>query len=131
MMNEQRPHPVIRVVLLPKDTNRHGTIFGGTILSYLDLAGAAQVQKHTAQKVVTVSMNEVAFKAPVYVGEVVSFYGDTKKIGNTSITVHIDVEVQRDGELIPVTHADLTFVAIDESGKPTPIKELSQKPLLL
>jgi len=117
-----RRDPAIRVVLLPKDTNRHGTIFGGIILSYIDLAGATQVAKHTRQKFVTVAMKEVVFKEPVQVGEVVSFYSRTTKIGRTSISVHVDVEVSRYGnQTVPVTEADLSFVCIDDQGRPTPV----------
>jgi acyl-CoA thioesterase YciA len=113
--------PAIRVVLLPRDTNSRGTIFGGIILSYLDLAGAAQVSKLTKQRFVTVAMKEVEFKAPVLVGEVVSFYANTVRIGRTSVSVHVDVEVDRDGRCIPVTSADLTYVCVDETGVPTPV----------
>lgn len=114
--------PAIRVVLLPKDTNSQGTIFGGIILSYIDLAGSVEATRHTTKKVVTVAMKEVVFKAPVLVGEVVSFYASTLRIGNTSISVHVEVEVDRKGERIPVTAADLTFVAVDDKGKPVPVK---------
>lgn len=113
--------PAIRVVLLPRDTNKQGTIFGGVILSYIDLAGAVEVGKTTRQRIVTVAMKEVVFKEPVQVGEVVSFYTSTTKIGNTSISVHVDVEVQRGHEKIPVTEADLTFVAINDKGNPIPV----------
>jgi acyl-CoA thioesterase YciA len=114
--------PAIRVVLLPKDTNSRGTIFGGIILSYIDLAGAAQVNKLTQQRCVTVAMKEVVFKAPLLVGEIVSFYTYTTKIGRTSISVHVDVEVDRNGECIPVTEADLTYVCVDAEGRPIPVE---------
>ncbi len=117
--------PAIRVVLLPRDTNKHGTIFGGIILSYLDLAGAAEVSKNTRQRIVTVALKEVIFKAPVMVGEVVSFYTTTTKIGNTSISVHVDVEVARGNENIAVTAADMTFVCVDEHGHPTQVIRIS------
>ncbi len=113
--------PAIRVVLLPRDTNNQGTIFGGIILSHIDLAGAVEVRKHTKQRIVTVAIKEVHFKAPVMVGEVVSFYTSTTKIGNTSVSVHVDVEVSRNHEEIHVTSADLTFVALDKDGNPTPV----------
>lgn len=113
--------PAIRVVLLPRDTNKHGTIFGGIILSYIDLAGAAEVQKNTRQRIVTVALDKVIFKAPVMVGEAVSFYTETTKIGKTSISVHVDVEVSRHNESIAVTSADMTFVCVDEHGRPTPV----------
>ncbi len=113
--------PAIRVVLLPRDTNTQGTVFGGTIMSYIDLAGAVECGKTTSQKTVTVAIDQVVFKAPVRVGEVVSFYTKTLKIGRTSMTVHVDVEVERGKEHVPVTHADLTFVCVDDEGRPTPV----------
>lgn len=119
-MTKQR-EPAIRVVLLPRDTNKHGTIFGGIILSYIDLAGSVEANKHTRQRVVTVSIKEVVFKHPVMVGEVVSFYSRTTATGRTSISVHIDVEVDRDGQVIPVTEADLTYVCVDDKGRAVPI----------
>ncbi len=114
--------PAIRVVLQPKDTNSHGTIFGGIILSYIDLAGAVEASRHTGAKLVTVAMQEVVFKAPVLVGEIVSFYASTTRIGRTSISVHVDVEVDRHGQRIAVTQADLTFVAVDRQGRPQPVR---------
>ena len=119
--------PSIRVVLLPRDTNSQGTIFGGIILSYIDLAGAVEVGKTTRQKVVTVGIKEVSFKAPVFVGEVVSFYTTTTKVGKTSVSVHVDVEVWRKQESIHVTEADLTFVCVDEKGHPTPVIASSKR----
>ncbi|MBZ0185572.1 MAG: hypothetical protein K8F91_04910 [Candidatus Obscuribacterales bacterium] len=119
-VNEVR-EPSIRVVLLPKDTNSQGTIFGGIILSHIDLAGAVEVGKTTRQKVVTVAIKEVVFKAPVFVGEAVSFYTRTTRIGKTSISVHVDVEVNRNRRIVEVTAADLIFVCVDKNGKPTPV----------
>jgi acyl-CoA thioesterase YciA len=113
--------PAIRIVLLPRDTNNQGTIFGGVILSHIDLAGAVEVGKTTRQRIVTAGIDKVDFKAPVMVGEVVSFYTSTARIGKTSITVHVDVEVKRSGKFIHVTEADLTFVCIDPEGKPTAV----------
>lgn len=121
--NTEKREPAIRVVLLPKDTNSQGTIFGGIILSHIDLAGAVEASKTTRQKVVTKAINEVEFKAPVFVGEVVSFYAKTLRIGTTSITVHVDVEVNREDKIVEVTHADLTFVCVDLNGKPAKIKK--------
>jgi acyl-CoA thioesterase YciA len=114
--------PTIRTVLLPRDTNANGTIFGGVILSHIDLAGAVEAKKHTPERVVTVAMQEVVFKQPVLVGELVSFYTSTSRIGKTSITVHVDVESDRGGKRVSVTSAELTYVAIDALGRPTPIK---------
>lgn len=116
--------PAIRVVLLPRDTNKHGTIFGGVILSYIDLAGAAAVSRITSQRIVTVAMKEVVFHAPVMVGEAVSFYADVTRIGNTSVSVHVDVEARRGNTRVQVTEADLTFVCVDREGHPVPVELL-------
>ena len=113
--------PAIRVVLQPKDTNNQGTIFGGIILSYIDLAGAVEVGKTTSQRIVTAGIKEVNFHAPVFVGEVVSFYTNTTRIGKTSVSVHVDVESLRGGERVPVTSADLTFVSLDQNGRPATV----------
>jgi acyl-CoA thioesterase YciA len=118
---QHKRDPAIRVVLLPRDTNSRGTIFGGIILSYIDLAGSVEVGKVTRQRYVTVAMKEVVFKAPVHVGEVVSFYSSILKIGRTSVSVHVDVETDRNGVICPVTAADLTFVCVDDNGQPTPV----------
>jgi acyl-CoA thioesterase YciA len=114
--------PAIRIVLLPKDTNANGTIFGGILLSQIDLAGAVEARKSTCERIVTVAMKEVIFKQPVMVGEVVSFYTNTLRIGNSSITVSVDVEVSRQGANIKVTEAELTYVVVDESGRPKPLR---------
>lgn len=124
MSKESPRDPAIRIVLLPKDTNANGTIFGGIILSHIDLAGAVEAKKHTRHRIVTVAMKEVIFKEPVLVGEVVSFYTSTVKLGNTSVTVAVDVEVSRLGAEVKVTEAELTFVAVDQSGHPVPLKPL-------
>lgn len=121
MNEESLRDPAIRIVLLPKDTNANGTIFGGIILSHIDLAGAVQAKKHTRERIVTVAMKEVIFKQPVLVGEVVSFYTTTVRVGRTSVTVAVDVEVFRSGEEIKVTEAELTFVAVDKDGHPKPL----------
>jgi acyl-CoA thioesterase YciA len=119
--------PAIRVILLPKDTNAHGTIFGGVIMSYVDLAGAVEAYKHTTKRIVTVAMHEIKFKAPVYVGDLVSFYTRTLKIGNTSITIKVEVDVTRGTKphVRPtrVTEAEVVFVAVNEKGKPVPIRD--------
>src|SRR2546429_2156191 len=87
--------PAIRVVMMPRDANHLGTIFGGVILSHLDVAGAIQAQSQTDCKIVTIAMHEVKFIAPVLIGDLVSFYTETIKIGTTSITVRVTVEAQR------------------------------------
>lgn len=122
----QERFPAIRVTMLPKDTNAFGTIFGGVILSYIDLAGAIEVRRHHSQRFVTKAMREVAFVAPVYLGDLVTFYTRVVKTGRTSITVDIDVEAERlgttgDRQTVQVTQAEVIYVAIDATGVPTPI----------
>ncbi len=116
--------PAIRVVMMPRDTNPHGTIFGGVILSYLDQAGAIEARLHGASRVVTVAMEKVVFHEPVRVGEMASFYGELVRVGRTSITVKVVVEV---ADLVPeavarrVTEAEITYVNVDDAGRPVPI----------
>ena len=119
--------PAIRITLLPRDTNSRGTIFGGVILSYIDTAGAIEAHRHTRmERFVTVAMKEVIFHEPVYIGDLVSFYARTVKVGNTSISIHVDVEAERfgtPGTIVKVTEAEVTFVAIDENGKKVAIQK--------
>jgi acyl-CoA thioesterase YciA len=118
--------PAIKVLLLPKDTNALGTIFGGVILSNIDLASAVEARKHAARRYVTKAMREVDFHEPVFLGDIVSFYTDTVRVGRTSITVRVSVEAERwgagRGEKVKVTEAEVVLVAVDESGRPTPIQ---------
>ncbi|MFH1679370.1 MAG: acyl-CoA thioesterase [Candidatus Eisenbacteria bacterium] len=122
----KRPRdPAIRITLLPRDTNPHGTIFGGIILSYIDQAGAVAAKRVTRRKVVTVSMHEVVFKKPVYVGDLISFYAEVTKVGRTSIATKVVVEAQREGnpdEVVRVTEAGVVFVAVDDGGNPVPVR---------
>lgn len=108
----------IRLTMMPRDTNAHGTVFGGVILSYIDVAGGVEAIRHTRHnRFVTVAMKEVIFHEPVFIGDLVSFYAKTLKVGNTSITIHVDVEAERfgtPGEVVKVTEAEVIFVAIDE-----------------
>ncbi len=116
----------IRVMMMPRDTNANGTIFGGVLLSYVDQAGAIHVRTLGARRVVTVAMDSVEFKQPVYVGDVLSFYARTISIGQTSARIHVNVEAQRfrqPGVIVHVTSAELTFVSINEDRKPTPIRQ--------
>ena len=125
MPNQGELQPAIRVVMMPKDTNAFGTIFGGVILNYLDLAGVVEARRHSSRKLVTVAMHEVKFIAPVYVGDLVSFYTETIQLGNKSITVRVTVDAKRCApphEEMRVTHAEIVYVAIDESGKAVSIK---------
>ena len=117
--------PTIRVTMLPRDTNARGTIFGGVILSHIDLAGAVAARQHAPRNFVTKAMHEVEFIAPVYVGDMVSFYADVVREGTTSLTVRVEVEAERfsePGKRARVTEAEVVYVAIDESGKATAIK---------
>ena len=116
--------PSIRVVMMPKDTNAHGTIFGGVILSYIDQAAAVEAKRQGANVIVTVAMREIVFHAPVHVGDLVSFYTKLVRLGRTSVTVSVEVQAQRgEGSYAPVkvTEAEVTFVNLDEdSRKPMP-----------
>src|SRR4029079_4555634 len=94
-MDKPFADPAIRVVLMPKDTHAHGTIFGGVILSYIDIAAAIEARKHTPKKIVTKAMHEVVFVAPVFVGDIVIFYTELVRIGRTSITIKVLVEADR------------------------------------
>lgn len=116
--------PAIRVIMMPKDTNALGTIFGGVILSYIDQAGAVEAHRTVAGKIVTVSMREVIFHAPVFVGDLVSFFTRTQRVGNTSVTVAVTVEAERGqpgGPRVKVTEAEMVFVHVGADGRPLPI----------
>jgi len=117
--------PAIRITLLPRDTNSQGTIFGGIILSYIDMAGAIEAHRRArAEGFVTVAMREVVFHQPVFVGDLVSFYAETVRTGTTSITVRVIVEAERHGgadERVLVTDAEVVYVAVDKNRKKTKI----------
>lgn len=121
-----KKEPAIRVMMMPRDTNAHGTIFGGVILSYLDQAGAIEARKiGSIHRVVTVAMDKVEFKQPVFVGDVLSFYADAIAIGRTSVRIRVSVEAERfepPCERISVTTADITYVAVGEDRKPVALK---------
>jgi acyl-CoA thioesterase YciA len=121
--------PAIRITLLPRDTNSAGTIFGGVILSYIDMAGAIEAHRRTRmERFVTVAMREVIFHKPVFVGDLVSFYAETLRIGTTSITVRVIVEAERIGagtQQVRVTEAEVVYVAVDEKREKTEIKKKS------
>jgi acyl-CoA thioesterase YciA len=117
--------PTLRVTMLPRDTNAHGTIFGGVILSHIDLAGAIAASRQAPRNFVTRAMREVGFIAPVYVGDVVSFYTGVLCEGKTSVTIQVIVEAERSKEprrRVKVTEAEVVYVAVDEDGNPTPIR---------
>lgn len=116
--------PAIRVIMMPKDTNALGTIFGGIILSYIDQAGAVEATRHGAGRVVTVAMREVEFHSPVFVGDLVSFFTETTRLGRTSITVRVVVEAERRARgsgRVKVTEAEVVYVHVDERNQPIPI----------
>jgi acyl-CoA thioesterase YciA len=124
--------PAIKLLLLPKDTNAFGTIFGGVILSNIDLASAVEARKTAPHRYVTRAMHEVEFHEPVYLGDIVSFYTETVKVGRTSITVRVSVEAERwgsihepragHGERVKVTEAMVVLVAVNDQGRAVPIR---------
>lgn len=124
-MSETPRCPAIRISMLPRETNGMGTIFGGAILSYIDLAGGIEARKTARRLFVTKAMNEVIFLAPVFVGDTVSFYTTTERVGRTSVTVEIEVEVERrdSGKTVAVTRANVTYVAVDHRRRPIPVLE--------
>lgn len=120
--------PTIRVVMMPRDTNAFGTIFGGVILSHIDLAAAVEAHKTHRGKLVTVAMDQVVFTAPVYVGDLVTCYTETLRVGNTSLRVKVKVWAERrfsKGEDVFVTEAEVTMVAVDDEGRKVPIQHRS------
>ena len=117
--------PAIRVLMMPRDTNGHGTIFGGVILSYIDQAGAIEARRQGLQFMVTVSMDKVVFHEPVFVGDLVSFWTETLRVGNTSITTKVVVEAIRAGDpsqKVTVTEAQVVYVNLGEDRQKAPIR---------
>lgn len=117
--------PATRVMMMPRDTNPAGTIFGGVILSYLDQAGAEGAYRTGAHRVVTAAMKEVVFHEPVFVGDLVSFYAEVVKKGRTSITIRVAVEASRRwdrNEIAKVTEAEITYVNVNPEGHPVPLQ---------
>jgi len=116
--SETKREVAIRLTMMPRDTNAHGTVFGGIILSYIDVAGGVESVRHTGHdRFVTVAMKEVIFHEPVFIGDLVSFYAETTRVGNTSITIKIVVEAERvgsHGQAVKVTEAEVTYVAINQ-----------------
>lgn len=126
------PYTAIQVVMMPGDTNPYGTIFGGVILAQIDIAGSVGARREIMNRggyalaYVTVAVNRVEFKQPVLVGDVVKFLTRPLRIGRTSITMHIDVVVERGNEQIGVTEAEVVYVGVDpaippESRRPIPL----------
>jgi acyl-CoA thioesterase YciA len=128
------PHPrhlALKALMMPRDTNQHGTIFGGVLLSYIDQAGAVGAAHAVAQAgwprqpLVTVAIKSVEFHRPVHVGDVLSFWTEVTRAGRTSLTVHVVVEAERDGGPQKLTEAEVTFVAVRLDGddrRPVPIR---------
>jgi acyl-CoA thioesterase YciA len=118
----EKRDPTLRVTMLPRDTNARGTIFGGVILSHIDLAGSITAGRLGSRNFVTRAFRAVDFIAPVYVGDVVSLYASVVKRGKTSVTVRVDVEAERfkePGKKVKVTAAEVVYVSVDDDGRPT------------
>lgn len=118
----------IKAAMMPRDTNPHGTIFGGVILSYIDQAGAVGARHEMRRagwpdhRIVTVAMKSVEFHEPVFVGDIVSFWTQAVRVGNTSITMRVTVETERDGKVQKLTQAEVTYVAVElVDGMPRPV----------
>src|SRR5438067_13874499 len=127
------PYTAIQVVMMPRDTNPHGTIFGGILLSYIDQAGAIGARREVVRAggelpaLVTVAVQRVEFLKPVLVGDVVRFITRLVRIGRTSITMHVQVEVERGREVLQVTEAEVVCVGVDAKRRPTPLLEGGHK----
>jgi acyl-CoA thioesterase YciA len=115
---------VLKVIPMPADTNGNGDIFGGWVMAQVDLAGSVIPARHVRGRMATVAVNQFIFKQPVRVGDICSFYASVERVGNTSITVEVEVFAERfgaQGQYVKVTEASLTYVAIDDHGRPRPI----------
>ena len=128
-MSELRPtttlpsgrEPILRVAPMPRDANQTGDIFGGWIMAQVDIAGSIPAMRKARGRVATVAVNSFVFKQPVFVGDLVSFYAEVVRVGRTSITVNVEVYAQHKPEreeVVKVTEATLTYVAVDENRKP-------------
>ena len=116
--------PALRVMPMPADANQHGDIFGGWIMSQVDIAGGTVAGRIARGRVATVAVKEFVFKQPVQVGDLLSFYVELERVGRTSITVTVEVFAERrptDPHVVKVTEATLTYVAIDAHGRPRPL----------
>ena len=134
MSSESSPRPhsdlpegrelVLKVIPMPADTNGNGDIFGGWVMAQVDLAGSVLPARYVKGRMATVAVNQFIFKQPVRVGDILSFFSHVTRVGNTSITVQVEVFAERfgaQGQYVKVTEASLTYVAIDLEGKPRPI----------
>jgi len=116
--------PALRVMPMPADANQNGDIFGGWIMSQVDIAGGSVASRLARGRVATVAVREFVFKQPVHIGDLLSFYVDVERIGTTSVTVTVEVYAERrpsDPKVVKVTEATLTYVAIDGAGQPRPV----------
>ena len=116
--------PVLRVVPMPADVNQHGDIFGGWIMSQVDITGGILAARRARGRVATVAVNSFTFKEPVSIGALVTFYGDITRVGRTSVTIDVEVFAQRNPDdlvTVKVTEASLTYVAVGEDGRPRPL----------
>jgi len=123
MLPEGR-NPALRVVPMPADANQNGDIFGGWIMAQVDIAGGTVAGRVARGRVATVAVNQFLFKQPVQIGDLVSLYADVVRIGNTSVTVNVEVFAERRPaapKVVKVTEATLTYVAIDATGRPRPV----------
>ena len=117
---------VLKVMPMPADTNNNGDIFGGWVMAQVDLAGSVLPARRIQGRMATVAVNEFVFKQPVRVGDLLSFFAEVTRIGNTSMTVQVEVyaeHIRTQGSYVKVTEASLTYVAIDENGRPRPIQK--------
>lgn len=117
-------HPTIRVLAMPTDTNASGDIFGGWIMSQVDIAGSIEAYRRANGRVATVAVNSFQFHQPVFVGDLISCYARVERVGNTSLTVRVEVYAERNRmteECIKVTEATLTYVAVGEDRRPRPV----------
>ena len=134
MSQESSPRPesalpegrelVLKVIPMPADTNGNGDIFGGWVMAQVDLAGSVLPARYVRGRMATVAVNQFIFKQPVRVGDILSFFSHVTRVGNTSITVQVEVFAERfssQGQYVKVTEASLTYVAIDKDGRPRPI----------
>jgi acyl-CoA thioesterase YciA len=125
---ERWAEPAIRVLMMPRDTNAQGTIFGGVILSYIDQAGAIEARRQGSRLMLTVSMDKIVFHQPVFVGDLISFWTETLRIGRTSITVKVVCEAIRGTDpqkKVLVTEAQVVYVNVGEDKKPAPIERIA------
>ncbi|HCL85509.1 acyl-CoA thioesterase [Pulveribacter sp.] len=121
---------VLKVIPMPADTNSNGDIFGGWVMAQVDLAGSVLPARLIQGRMATVAVNEFVFKQPVRVGDLLSFFAEVTRVGTTSMTVQVEVYAERirtQGRYAKVTEAKLTYVAIDENGRPRPIPKAAQE----